>query len=89
MTLFPRVQKRAQAELDKIVGPKRLPCFEDLHQLPYIRAIVLETVRWIPVVPFGVPHVAGADDSYDGYHIPAGTMLIAVSIGSFQVLSSC
>ena len=81
MALFPHVQKRAQAELDEVVGHERLPDFEDLQQLPYIRATILETLRWMPVLPFGVPHVAAADDVYNGYHIPAGTMLIPVSIG--------
>jgi len=42
MILFPRVQQRAQDELDKVVGQSRLPLFSDLKHLPYIRAIVKE-----------------------------------------------
>jgi len=42
MILFPEVQRRAQEELDAIVGQSRLPSFADMKQLPYIQAIVKE-----------------------------------------------
>ena len=51
MALHPEVQKRAQAELDAAVGPHRLPDFEDRPSLPYISAIVKETLRWQLVLP--------------------------------------
>ena len=72
----PEVQKKAQAELDAVVGPDRLPDFADRDSLPYIDAILKETTRWHPVVPLGIPHKSFEDDVYDGYHIPAGTVLI-------------
>lgn len=78
MASFPDVQKKAQAELDRVVGPHRLPDFEDLKSLTYIRAIVMETLRWLPVNPFGIPHTTTADDEYKGYHIPKGAMCIPV-----------
>lgn len=52
MTLFPDVQKTAQAELDRVVGD-RLPSFGDRAHLPYIDALVKETLRWNPVTPLG------------------------------------
>ncbi len=52
--LYPEVQAKAQAELDAVVGPTRLPNFDDRPQLPYINAILLEVLRWNPVVPMGV-----------------------------------
>ena len=79
MTLFPSVQQKAQAELDRVVGPTRLPEYEDLPNLPYVRAVVLETMRWRPVGPFAIPHANNADDTYEGYHIPKGTLIIPVS----------
>lgn len=52
MLLYPEVQRKAQAELDLIcIG--RLPDFDDYDALPYIEAIVLEALRWNPVVPEG------------------------------------
>lgn len=53
MSVYPAVQKRAQAELDAIVGPDRLPTYADLAQLPYFNALYLEVLRWNPVVPLG------------------------------------
>lgn len=78
MALFPEIQARAQAELDRVVGPDRLPEFEDLEQLPYIHALAMEVTRWMPIVPF-VPHAASADDTYRSYFISKGTMFLAVS----------
>ncbi len=52
--LYPEVQAKAQAELDAVIGHgTRLPTFDDRPQLPYIDAIVLEVLRWNPVVPLG------------------------------------
>ncbi|KAI0078415.1 cytochrome P450 [Panus rudis PR-1116 ss-1] len=76
MTLYPQVQKSAQAELDAVVGRDRLPSVDDLEKLVYIRAIVWETLRWQVVAPFGIPHRVLRDDEYNGYFIPAGTDVI-------------
>ncbi|KAH8093203.1 CyP450 monooxygenase [Cristinia sonorae] len=76
MAQFPKVQRRAQAELDRVVGPTRLPQFADFGQMPYIRAIVMETLRWLPVGPFGVPHMVISDDVYNGFHIPKGSLIV-------------
>ena len=53
MTLYPHVQRRAQKELDDIVGRDRLPTFEDRDRLPYIANVVKETFRWKAVSPLG------------------------------------
>ena len=77
MALYPDVQKRAQAELDAVIGPDRLPEFGDLQFLPYTQAVVRELLRWHVVTPIGVPHRAVSDDEYNGYLIPAGATVIA------------
>jgi hypothetical protein len=51
MTLFPDVQKKAQAEIDVVVGHDRLPSFADRDSLPYIEALVTEVMRWNVVLP--------------------------------------
>jgi len=76
MVLYPEVQKKAQTELDIMIGSSRLPDFSDRHSLPYINAIVKECTRWMPVLPLGVPHASTADDEYDGYLIPKGSVVI-------------
>ncbi|KAL1938327.1 hypothetical protein VTO73DRAFT_11778 [Trametes versicolor] len=76
MSVYPAVQKRAQAELDAVVGPDRLPTYADLAQLPYFNALYLEVLRWTPVVPLGVPHAVSSDDVYNGYYIPKGSIVM-------------
>ena len=53
MLAHPEVQKRAQAELDAVVGPDRLPTINDRDRLPYIEAVLREVMRLTPVTPLG------------------------------------
>ena len=53
MALYPDVQRKAQAEIDAVIGPNRLPDFEDRPSLPYINAVVKEVMRWHSVIPLG------------------------------------
>lgn len=53
MALFPSVQARIQDEIDSVVGSSRPPAFDDQPKMPYLRAAVLETLRWNPVVAMG------------------------------------
>ncbi|KAH9973224.1 cytochrome P450 [Lactifluus volemus] len=76
MITYPETQARAQAELDKVVGRSRLPTFSDYPHLPYIRAMVKETLRWGQLDPLGVPHRSTEDDWYRGMFIPKGTICI-------------
>ncbi|KAI0739568.1 cytochrome P450 [Daedaleopsis nitida] len=76
MTLYPDVQKKAQAELDAVVGSGRLPEFDDMDSLPYIRALVKELWRWHVVTPIGIPHTALEDDEYNGYTMPEGASIL-------------
>lgn len=76
MVLFPEVQKKAQAELDQVVGD-RLPTIEDRPNLPYIRSCIKETLRWMPTAILGAaPHSAKEDIYYDNYLIPKGALLV-------------
>jgi len=54
MVLYPRVQAKAQAELDAVAGIKRLPSFDDRRSLKYLEWVVQETYRWHNAVPSGI-----------------------------------
>jgi cytochrome P450 len=62
MLLNQDAQRKAQAELDSVVGD-RLPEFADREQLPYVNAIYKEVLRWHPVAPLGFAHAAAQDNS--------------------------
>ena len=49
----PHVWKRAQMDIDAVVGMDRLPEFDDRPSLPYVDAIVREVLRWRPAFPIG------------------------------------
>ncbi|KIY53287.1 putative cytochrome P450 oxidoreductase [Fistulina hepatica ATCC 64428] len=76
MACHPDIQKKAQEELDRVVGNTRLPCYGDRPDLPYLSAIINETMRLIPIVPMNLPHVATQDDHYNGYFIPKGATVL-------------
>lgn len=76
MMMFPEVQKTAQAHIDRVVGPDRLPTLDDAKDLQYIRACVKESIRWMPTVLLGVPHSNLQEDFYEGYRIPEGSTII-------------
>ncbi len=47
MMKYPEVQRRAQEELDRVVGTDRIPTFEDRKDLPYVNALMLECLRCV------------------------------------------
>ena len=53
MILNPHVMAKAQKEIDRVVGRDRLPSIEDKPNLPYVRSIAAEVLRYGPSVPFG------------------------------------
>ncbi|KAG2338940.1 cytochrome P450 [Suillus weaverae] len=76
MFLFGDKQRKAQEEIDRIIGPDRLPTYEDRASLPYIEALICESLRWHPSVPMGVPRYLTEDDVFEGHYMPKGDSLI-------------
>ncbi|KAI0935585.1 hypothetical protein AcV5_003970 [Taiwanofungus camphoratus] len=76
MARHPEVQKRAQDELDRVLGGSRLPVMADREALPYITALIREVYRWVPVAPLIARKVL-QDDEYNGYRIPKGATIVA------------
>ncbi|XP_047975346.1 cytochrome P450 703A2 [Salvia hispanica] len=69
----PHVLKRAQQELDSVVGPNRMVQEADLAHLNYLRCIVRETFRMHPAGPFLIPHESTRPTTINGYYIPDRT----------------
>ncbi|SPJ71997.1 related to O-methylsterigmatocystin oxidoreductase [Fusarium torulosum] len=77
MKPYPEVQKKAQEEIDRVVGGDRLPTTEDRSNTSHLDAIVKEVLRWHPIAPMGLPHTCTEDDIFDGYLIPKGSMVVS------------
>ncbi|EGP87952.1 unnamed protein product [Zymoseptoria tritici ST99CH_1A5] len=73
---YPSWLPRIQEEVDRVCGD-RLPTMKDIPNLPVVRAVCKETLRWRQPTPLGVPHITTEDDVYDGYFIPKGAMVHA------------
>lgn len=88
MIKHPEVLRKAQEEIDSVVGHSRLPTFDDRPSLPYIEAMLTETMRWSCPIPLStilptlqwaslIPHAdfphLSEEDVYKGYRIPKGS----------------
>ena len=75
LVMHPEWQQKLHLAVDAVVPPTRIPTFEDIPQLPLARAMAKETLRWRPVTAGGLPHQLTKDDVYDGFFLPAGTIV--------------
>ncbi|KAF5481709.1 hypothetical protein F2P56_002341 [Juglans regia] len=69
----PHLMKKATEELDSVIGKDRWVEEKDIPQLPYINAIMKETMRKHPVAVLLAPHLALEDCEVAGYDIRKGT----------------
>ncbi|CAL5088131.1 unnamed protein product [Urochloa decumbens] len=72
----PEVFTKATEELDRVIGRGRWVTEKDMSQLPYVDAIVKETMRLHMVVPLLSPRLSRGDTSVCGHDIPAGTRVL-------------
>lgn len=71
----PHTFKKLREELDRVVGLKRQVEERDMENLPYLQAVVKETLRLHPVLPLFLPRNTMEDTNYLGYTIPKGTQV--------------
>ena len=71
----PKVLQKAQEELEKHVGKERWVDESDFKNLPYLIAIIKETLRLYPAIPLSIPRESMEDCSVGGFQVPKGTVL--------------
>ncbi|KAJ8090105.1 hypothetical protein PM082_018688 [Marasmius tenuissimus] len=76
MTLYPEYQRKAQEEIDRVVGERRLPDHHDRESLIYLEAILREVQRWQTIGPTGIVHYIHVEDEYRGYRIPKDSTVV-------------
>lgn len=71
----PRVQQKAQEELDRVIGMETVVREIDFSKLPYLQCVVKESLRLHPPTPLMLPHKATEDVKVGGYDVPKGTVV--------------
>lgn len=76
MLLYPEVQAKIQKEIDDKIGRGGSIKSAEVKSLRYFIAAWKESLRFNPAVPTSVMHANTAEDLWNGYHIPKGTIII-------------
>lgn len=73
----PAVMSKVRAELQQVLGAKQYPDESDISRLPYLRAVLMESMRLHPPSPLLMPHEAMAEGAQvGGFAVPKGAMVI-------------
>ncbi|XP_077243506.1 flavonoid 3'-monooxygenase-like [Tasmannia lanceolata] len=75
MLMSQKIIKKAQEELDTVVGKDNILLESHLPQLHYIEGIAREVLRLHPGLPLLVPRCPSVPATVSGYHIPLGTRI--------------
>lgn len=74
---YPEVRKKLQKEIDSMIGPNgRVSDFER-SQLPYVEAVVNESLRYTTLVPLGLFHRATENSEIAGFKIKQDLMVVS------------
>lgn len=71
----PRVQQKAQEELDRVIGSERIMTESDFSKLPYLQSVAKEALRLHPPTPLMLPHKANTNIKIGGYDVPKGSIV--------------
>ncbi|CAL4973417.1 unnamed protein product [Urochloa decumbens] len=72
----PEIQQKLRQELDAVLGPGHQVTEPDTHRLPYLQAVIKETLRLRMAVPLLVPHMNLHEAKLGGYDIPAESKIL-------------
>lgn len=69
----PRVMKKVQEEVRRVVGEKSKLEVDDISQMTYLKCVMRETLRLHPPAPLLVPRETSASVEMGGFRVPEGT----------------
>ncbi|EHA98995.1 Cytochrome P450 2J2 [Heterocephalus glaber] len=76
MALYPEIQEKVHAEIDRVVGQGQQSSLANRESMPYTNAVIHEVLRMGNIIPLNVPREVSVDTALGGYHLPKGTMIL-------------
>ncbi|XP_057568626.1 cytochrome P450 2J2-like [Hippopotamus amphibius kiboko] len=76
MALYPEIQEKVQAEIDRVLGQSQQPSTAARECMPYTNAVIHEVQRMGNILPLNVPREVAVDTTLGGYHLPKGTTVL-------------
>ena len=85
LSRLPEVQRKIYEEMKRVLGEgQKVPTYQDLSELKYLRAAIREGFRYNTAPP-GNLRVTKVPVNVRGYHIPAGTKVVLSSLTSKEM----
>ncbi|XP_059640970.1 geraniol 8-hydroxylase-like [Cornus florida] len=72
----PQTLSKAKAEMEQVVGKGKPVEESDIPHLPYLQAIIKETFRLHPALPFLIPRTVDANVEVNGFTVPKGAQVL-------------
>ncbi|KHN30609.1 Trans-cinnamate 4-monooxygenase [Glycine soja] len=72
----PEIQQKVRDEIDRVLEAGHQVTEPDIQKLPYLQAVVKETLRLRMAIPLLVPHMNLHDAKLGGYDIPAESKIL-------------
>ncbi|NXR98955.1 CP2J2 protein, partial [Oxylabes madagascariensis] len=76
MVTNPDIQEKVQKELDAVLGPSKLICYEDRRELPYTNAVIHEIQRFSNIISVGMPRLCVRNTTLLGFPLKKGTIVL-------------
>ncbi|KAM5247182.1 cytochrome P450 2J2 [Ctenodactylus gundi] len=76
MALYPEIQEKVHAEIDKVISKAQQPSLANRESMPYTNAVVHEVQRMGNIIPLNAPREVATDTTLGGFHLPKGTMIL-------------
>lgn len=79
----PEILRKAQQELDEVVGKNNIVEETHISKLPYLAQVIKEVLRLHPALPLLVPHCPSSSSTIGGYAVPKGSRVF-VNVWAIQ-----
>ncbi|XP_006862546.1 PREDICTED: cytochrome P450 2J2-like [Chrysochloris asiatica] len=76
LTMYPEIQEKVQAEIDRVIGQSQQPSTAHREHMPYTHAVIHEVLRMGNIIPLNVPREVAFNTTVAGYCLPKGTMVL-------------